>query len=219
MLGYSQKTDGGCHLCILPVVLQSTISPRGGAFTYIWHPGLCSRYPGDTSRSSGSGDQGSCTSGYHVTIRETADCHPSAHTHCATADWNTSPVWLWKGPICSSSFGLRGRLLVGHPPRGLQRWSQKTQAGDAIITLSPSASLQLTRKNLYPCLVHWFLWILLAYTSTLLGSDSQQGFHSQNHRTVTNRERVLKQLPPPRNSKCNEPRGSVFLWKRPISSS
>lgn len=76
MLGYSQKTDGGCHLCILPVVLQSTISPRGGAFTYIWHPGLCSRYPGDTSRSSGSGDQGSCTSGYHVTIRETADCPP-----------------------------------------------------------------------------------------------------------------------------------------------
>ena len=76
------------------------------------------------------------------------------------SDWNKFSVFLTKRPISlSMSFGLRGRLLVWHTYKDLQRCSQGTPM-DAIFMLSlclNSTHSYLRKGSSYPSLMLWFL--------------------------------------------------------------
>lgn len=110
------------------------------------------------------------------------------------------------------SFGLKGRPLVWHTYRGLQRDSQGKEPGVqsiSVLSLFIHTAHQYLQKG--ACSHHWcpdFCGWCQGTPLPCLALVASGAFAHGSHGTVTNREPVLKQLLPQNTAKSNRPRSS-----------
>lgn len=138
-----------------------------------------------------------------LTIRELAlgQRHPQGMSQ--TADGNTPPppAFLWKRPICWPwSFGLRGKPLVWHS-RGLLEWPAGMEA-ICVFSLCLTLVASICQKGAGTRAWHLnFCDRLPGDTLSCLALVTSRTHACGSHKAITNRERVLNQLPSPGHSR------------------
>lgn len=186
---------GRYHLCVLTRPYSAALLSRRRDFTHIWCPSFCNysliawlwwpRKPVFLDSKV-----------LYNWTQFLAEYHTQSSAHIA--EWNTPLIFLRKWPIClSKKFALSGNFWSSTHLGAYRHTFRKTEAIGYNLCILPCSSVLISlRKKLYTLV--WHLDFYSCYQGPCLHHVALVASGAYAHRslkTVTNGERVLKQLP------------------------